>query len=73
MGVAWYWVIALTLILCGCATSQGLPITTDSYCQVASKHYPVTLSRKDTAETKRQVAVLNTTYENICGVKEPKK
>lgn len=52
------------LSLAGCSTLQ--PSTITEYCAVSRTHYPLRPSRKDTQETKRQIAQANTIYERIC-------
>jgi hypothetical protein len=58
------------LFLSACADTVNLPAAILNYCQVASTHYPIRPSRKDTAETKRQIAQANTIHERLCNAKE---
>ncbi len=64
----WALLICSGLILTACAasTQSGLPVTVSEYCMLNADRLPVLLSRKDTPETVRQVAVLNETYERNC-------
>lgn len=55
--------IAISVALSGCST---IPQIATEYCQVTATHYPLRPSRKDTAETKRQLLQANTIRERIC-------
>lgn len=60
---------ALTIMTCttlGCVSSMDVPAAISEYCNVTHSHYPLRPSRKDTPETKRQVAQANTIYERLC-------
>lgn len=62
----------LPTTLTGCTGLQSVTQGVSDYCQISSGRYPILLSRHDTEQTKRQVAILNTTYERVCSVKEMK-
>lgn len=55
----------IAISLSACETLQ-IPATISSYCQISAPLYPIRPIRKDTAETKRQIAQANVTYERIC-------
>lgn len=57
---------AMTVLTACASSSTGLPVVASEYCLINQGRMPVLLSRKDTPETIRQVAILNSNYERLC-------
>lgn len=65
--------LSVVALLSGCAAGMGIPATVSEFCQVGATQLPILLSRKDSLETKRQVAALNETHARLCLKQAPQK